>query len=170
MGSSADAMQSGEPDGPRHESEEERLDRNLTELLNELRVALPGVQVLFAFLLGVPFTQRFASLASYQEDIYFATLLCAAAASAFLIAPSAHHRISFRQRDKRHIVFVANRFAIVGLGFLALAMTGVVLLVTDVIFGVLATAVATAATALLFAVLWYVMPLLRRMSRSGSSA
>src|SRR5438874_7174410 len=111
----------------RDETEEERLDRNLTELLNELRVALPGVQVLFAFLLGVPFTQRFSELASYQEDVYYATLMCAAAATAFLIAPSAHHRVLFRQRDKRYIVFLSNRFAIVGLAFLALAMTGVVL-------------------------------------------
>src|SRR5215212_3482288 len=138
MGSSPGAMQSAD-EGKRHETEEERLDRNLTELLNELRVALPGVQVLFAFLLGVPFTQRFAALAPYQEDIYFGTLICAAAATAFLIAPSAHHRIEFRLRDKHYIVPLANRFAIIGLAFLALAMTGVVLLVTDFIFGVIAT-------------------------------
>src|SRR3954451_559653 len=116
-------------EAPREETEKERLDRNLTELLNELRVALPGVQVLFAFLLGVPFTQRFTALAQYQEDIFYATLMCAAAATAFLIAPSAHHRILFRMREKRHVVFLANRFAIVGLAFLALAMTGVVLLI-----------------------------------------
>src|SRR3954469_7429703 len=96
-------------DAPREETEKERLDRNLTELLNELRVALPGVQVLFAFLLGVPFTQRFAQLAGYQQDVYFSTLVCAAAATAFLIAPSAHHRILFRLQDKRHIVFLANQ-------------------------------------------------------------
>jgi hypothetical protein len=153
---------SREVGGRRDESEEERLDRNLGELLNELRVALPGVQVLFAFLLGVPFTQRFAELASYQEDIYFGTLICAAAATAFLIAPSAHHRIEFRLRDKRYIVFLANRFAIIGLGFLALAMTGVVLLVTDFIFGAVATAIATTVTGLSFALLWYVLPLRRR--------
>lgn len=152
-------------DGRRHETEEERLDRNLTELLNELRVALPGVQVLFAFLLGVPFTQRFSELATYQEDIFYATLICAATATALLIAPSAHHRIQFRQRDKRHIVFMANRLAIVGLGFLALAMTGVVLLITDVMFGVVATVIATTGTAVLFALLWYVMPLQRRLKR-----
>ena len=146
----------------RDETEDERLDRNLSELLNELRVALPGVQVLFAFLLGVPFTQRFAQLAAYQQDIYFGTLICAAAASLFLIAPSAHHRIEFRLRDKRHIVLLANRLAIIGLGFLALAMTGVVLLVTDFIFGVVATAIATTVTGLAFALLWYVMPLRRR--------
>jgi hypothetical protein len=147
----------------RDESEEERLDRNLTELLNELRVALPGVQVLFAFLLGVPFTQRFSELASYQKDVYFGTLICAAAATAFLIAPSAHHRIEFRLQDKHHIVHLANRFAIVGLAFLALAMTGVVLLVTDFIFGTVATVIATAMTALLFLLLWYVVPVRRRL-------
>jgi hypothetical protein len=119
--------------------------------------------VLFAFLLGVPFTQRFTTLATYQEDVYYATLICAAAATACMIAPSAHHRIEFRLRDKRHIVFLANRFAIVGLAFLAIAMTGIVLLITDVLFGGLATAIATAATAFVFAVLWYVMPFLRRL-------
>src|SRR6266566_9780182 len=103
-------MQTREVDGRRDESEEERLDRNLNELLNELRVALPGVQVLFAFLLGVPFTQRFSELVPYQEDVYFGTLICAAAATAFLIAPSAHHRIEFRLKDKRHLVSLANRF------------------------------------------------------------
>jgi hypothetical protein len=156
-------MQTREVEGRRDESEEERLDRNLTELLNELRVALPGVQVLFAFLLGVPFTQRFSELAAYQKDIYYATLICATAATAFLIAPTAHHRIEFRLKDKRHIVLLANQFAIVGLTFLALAMTGVVLLVTDFLFSSLATTIATTVTACLFALLWYVMPLRRRM-------
>lgn len=155
-------------DNPRHETEEERLDRNLAELLNELRVALPGVQVLFAFLLGVPFTQRFQQLATYQEDVYFGTLMCAAAATAFLIAPSAYHRIEFRQRDKKYIVFQSNRLAIIGLGFLALAMTGVVMLVTDFIFGSLATVLATTAAALLFAMLWYILPVMRRMKIEGS--
>jgi hypothetical protein len=157
------------PGPPRDETEEERLDRNLTELLNELRVALPGVQVLFAFLLGVPFTQRFAQLDGYQQDIYFGTLVCAAAATAFLIAPSAHHRILFRLRDKRHIVFLANQLAIIGLAFLALAMTGVVLLVTDFIFGTAATVIATTMTALTFAVLWYAVPLRRRAMLKQSS-
>ena len=147
----------------RDETEAERLDRNLTELLNELRVALPGVQVLFAFLLGVPFTQRFAELAPYLKDVYYGTLICAAAATAFLIAPSAYHRIEFRASDKHHIVFVSNRLAIIGLGFLALAMCGVVLVVTDFLFSGLATAIATTCVALLFLVLWYVLPLRRRL-------
>jgi Family of unknown function (DUF6328) len=157
-------MASEESNDRPHESEKERLDRNLTELLTELRVALPGVQVLFAFLLGVPFTQRFAELSAYQVRIYYGTLLCAAAASAFLIAPSAYHRIQFRRKDKKHMVFLANRLAIVGLSFLALAMTGVVLLITDFLYSGLATAVATAAVGLVFAYLWYAMPLLRRLT------
>ena len=100
------------------------MDRNLLELLNELRVALPGVQVLFAFLLIVPFSQGFPDVTAFQEKVYFAILLCTLAASAFLIGPSMHHRIEFREQDKEHIVVVANRMAIVGLTFLAIAMTG----------------------------------------------
>jgi hypothetical protein len=148
------------------ETEEERLDRNLLELLNELRVALPGVQVLFAFLLTVPFTQRFATLSSAQEKVYYATLVCTALATAFLIAPSAHHRIVFRQRDRAYIVLLANRLMIVGLGLLALAMSGVVLLITDVLFGTTATVVATGTTVVTFAILWYAIPLWRRFRRA----
>lgn len=150
------------------ETEKERLDRNLIELLNELRVALPGVQVLFAFLLTVPFTQRFATLTEGQEKVYYATLLATAASALLLIAPSAHHRINFRQQDKHYIVLLANRLTIAGLGFLALAMSGVVLLITDVLYGSTTTAIVTAVTAGAFAGLWYVVPLLRR-ARRGSS-
>jgi uncharacterized protein DUF6328 len=149
----------------REETEKERLDRNLIELLNELRVALPGVQVLFAFLLTVPFTQRFSTLTNGQEKIYYATLVCTAISTALLIAPSAHHRINFRQQEKRYIVFLANRLTIAGLAFLALAMSGVMLLITDILYGTTATVVAVTATVLLFAVLWYVMPLVRRVRR-----
>jgi hypothetical protein len=151
-----------------NESEQQRLDRNLIELLNELRVALPGVQVLFAFLLTVPFTQRFASLTATQEKVYYATLLCTTASAILLIAPSAHHRINFRQQDKHHIVFLANKLTIVGLGFLALAMTGVVFLITDVLYRSTATAIATGGTLLAFAVLWYALPIARRLQRAGS--
>ena len=149
----------------REETEKERLDRNLIELLNELRVALPGVQVLFAFLLTVPFTQQFSSLTSGQEKIYYGTLVCTAISTALLIAPSAHHRINFRQQEKHYIVFLANRLTIAGLAFLALAMSGVMLLITDLLYGTTATIVAVTATVLLFAVLWYVMPLVRRVRR-----
>jgi hypothetical protein len=149
------------------ESEKERLDRNLLELLNELRVALPGVQVLFAFLLTVPFTQRFTTLTSTQETVYYATLLCTTASTVLLIAPSAHHRINFRQQDKAYIVFLANRMTIAGLGLLAVAMSGVVYLITDVLYGSTATAIATAGALIAFALLWYAIPIWRRLRRGG---
>ena len=150
------------PETGRPETDEMRVDRNLLELLNELRVALPGVQVLFAFLLVVPFSQGWANITPFQEKAYFITLLCTAAASLFLIAPSAHHRIEFREQDKEYLVIQANRYAIVGLSFLALAMVGVVLLITDVIFGTSTTIVVSGLTVLAFAVLWYALPLQRR--------
>jgi hypothetical protein len=151
------------------ESEKERLDRNLLELLNELRVALPGVQVLFAFLLTVPFTQRFATLTTTQEKVYYATLLCTTASTILLIAPSAHHRINFRQQDKAYIVFLANRMTIAGLGLLALAMSGVVFLITDVLYGSTATGIATAGALLAFAVMWYAIPIWRRLRRRAAT-
>jgi Family of unknown function (DUF6328) len=144
------------------ESDEERFDRELIELLNELRVALPGVQVLFAFLLVVPFQQRFATVTSFQETVYFVTLLLAAASCAFLIAPSAHHRILFRAQEKRHLLVIANGLAIVGMGFLAAALVGVLMLITDFLYGTTTTIVVTAAAAGLFAALWYALPLRRR--------
>src|SRR2546423_4816528 len=113
-----------EPPGPRPESREERLDRNLAELLQELRVALPGVQVLFAFLLVVPFNQRFTATTPGQRAIYFVTLLLTAAATVFLIAPSVHHRVQFRRQEKEEIVVVGNGLAVIGLAVLAVAMTG----------------------------------------------
>jgi hypothetical protein len=152
----------------RNESEYERLDRNLSELLQELRVAIPGVQVLFAFLLVVPFQQGFTRITPFQERIYFATLLCTAVSAAMLIAPSAYHRMTFRLQQKEHLVFVANRLAIVGLGFLALAMTGAVLLITDIVFGAAATVVVTTvAVFMMFVALWYVLPLRRRFRSEG---
>jgi hypothetical protein len=145
----------------REETEKERLDRNLNELLGGLRVALPGVQVLFAFLLAVPFNQRFREVTSFEKDVYFAVLMLTLLAAAFLIAPTTHHRIEFRRDDKRHVVFLANRFAIAGFGFLALAMTGVVLLVTSFLFSAVMAAIATCvAAAALFGV-WYAWPLAR---------
>jgi hypothetical protein len=152
----------------RDESESERLDRNLGELLQELRVALPGVQVLFAFLLAVPFQQRFAQINSFEKDVYFATLLCTAASAILLIAPSSYHRMTFRLQQKRELIFLANRFTIAGLSFLALAMTGAIVLITDVLFGGLTTAIAGAGALAAFAVFWYVMPLRRRLSLTGN--
>ena len=153
-----------DPGSGREESEDERLDRNLNELLQELRVALPGVQVLFAFLLTIPFAQRFAELTTAQERIYLGVLLSTTISAALLIAPSAYHRINFRKQQKGKLVFVSNTLAIVGLGFLALAMTGVVLLVTDFLFATPVTVVCTTLSALMFAIFWYGLPLRSRLS------
>jgi len=120
-----------DPGSGREETEGERIDRNLGELLGELRVALPGVQVLFAFLLIVPFNQGFGDLSSFQENLYLATLLFAALATALLMAPTAQHRVTFRLQDKHHLVSTANRYAIAGIGCLAIAMTLAIALVTD---------------------------------------
>jgi hypothetical protein len=155
------------PETGREETDQERVDRNLLELLGELRVALPGVQVLFAFLLVVPFNPRWEDVTVFQEKVYFVTLMCAAAASACLIAPTVHHRIEFRHQDKEHIVVMSNRLANAGLAFLAVAMTGAILLVTDLLFGSATTAVATGFVALAFAVVWYALPLRRLRRRRG---
>jgi uncharacterized protein involved in cysteine biosynthesis len=152
-----------EDTGRRDETEKERLDRNLEQLLGELRVALPGVQVLFAFLLVVPFNQRFADITSFQQTVYFVTLLCATAACACLIAPTAHHRVEFREQDKERIVMGGNQLAIVGLGLLAIAMTGAITLVTDFLYSSTTTTVAAVLVALLFAALWYALPIKRRL-------
>jgi hypothetical protein len=143
------------------ETKEERIDRELIELLNELRVALPGVQVLFAFLLAVPFTQRFQSVTDLQQDTYMAALLCTVGGSVFLIAPATFHRIRFRDRDKEQLLFISNRFAIAGAVLLAVAMTASVFLVTDLLFKAPVTAIITALVGALFAVVWFVLPLLR---------
>jgi hypothetical protein len=144
------------------ETHEERVNRELIELLNELRVALPGVQVLFAFLLAVPFSQRFDRTTELQRDTFMVALLSTLAGSVFLIAPSAYHRIRFRERDKEALLQISNVFAIAGMFFLALGMTAGVFLVTDLIFKGLATSVVTALTAALFATVWFVLPLARK--------
>src|SRR5688572_26284449 len=144
------------------ETHEERVNRELIELLNELRVALPGVQVLFAFLLAVPFTQRFVETTELQRDTFMVALLSTLAGSVFLIAPSAYHRIRFRDRDKEALLRISNVFAIVGMLFLAVGMTAVVFLVTDIIYKGTVTAVVTSLTAALFAAVWFVLPLVRK--------
>lgn len=140
------------------ESNDERLNRELIELLNELRVALPGVQMLFGFLLAVPFSQRFNTITATQRHMYYATFISTAFASIFFIAPTAYHRLRFRQRDKEQLVQTANLLAIVGTAFLAFALSGAVFLVTDLVFESTMTAIATAATAATLATLWYGLP------------
>jgi hypothetical protein len=147
------------------ETKEEKLNRELIELLNELRVALPGVQILFAFLLTVPFTQRFAQATELQRDMYFFTFLCAAASTALLIAPSAYHRLTWRQHDKEHLLNVSNGLSIAGTVFLAVAMSSTVFVVTDVLFEATAAALVAGATAAFYAGFWYVLPLVRRRVR-----
>jgi hypothetical protein len=151
----------------RDETEEERLDRNLGEMLQELRVALPGVQVLFAFLLAVPFQQGFEKITDFQKDVYFGTLICTAFAAVLLISPSAYHRVTFRYQQKRELVFYSNRFSIVGLAFLALAMTGAIMLITDVLFSTTATIITTGLAASAFSFFWFALPLQRRLRLSA---
>jgi len=147
----------------RNETHLERCDRNLVELMQEVRVVQTGVQVLFAFLLTAPLAPRFPELSHFQKLTYFATLLAAGAAAVLLIAPTAYHRILFRLGDKEHLVDVANRFTLAGLTFVALSMVGALLLVTDLIFAGTAVVVATTALATLGClVVWCVAPLLRR--------
>ena len=146
----------------RDETEHERLDRNLTELVGELRVALPGVQVLFAFLLTVPFNQRFAMVTSFQETSTSSRCSAPPSRRRFFLAPSALHRIQFRQDDKEYIVKAGNRYAIAGYAALVVAVTCAVLLVTDFLYDDMTSRLATVGTGLLLVTFWYVLPLLRR--------
>jgi len=141
------------------EDRNERTARELIELLNELRVILPGVQVLFAFLLTVPFTQRFPQLDGLETGVFFMTLLCTAVATALLIAPSAHHRMLWRGGVREQRLEVGNALTIAGLIFLVPAMVGVVFVITDFIFNLTAAVTVTAILALSFAVLWFALPL-----------
>jgi amino acid transporter len=145
----------GAPD----EDHAERVSRELIELLNELRVALPGVQVLFAFLLAVPFAQGFTTTTDFQRGLFFIVLSFTAISSALLIAPSAWHRLRFRQRDKERILHASNKMSIAGLGFLAAAMTGAVMLIADFIYSPTLTIVSGVMAAIVFGVLWYLLPL-----------
>jgi hypothetical protein len=155
--------QTAEPgEGPK-----ERVDRELIELLNELRVALPGVQVLFAFLLTVPFQQGFARLSPLQRGVYVTSFLSAALATALLIAPSSYHRLRFRHGDKERMLFSSNRMVIGGMALVALAMTGAVFVITDVVFGIPAASGVTAGIAGWFAWFWYGLPILRRVTGGG---
>jgi membrane-bound acyltransferase YfiQ involved in biofilm formation len=149
----------------RSEDDQERLNRQMIELLNELRVAMPGVQILFGFLLTVPFQQRFSQVSDFQETVYFVTLIAAAVAAAFLIAPSAYHRVMFEQHDKPNIIHIGTGQMIVGLVALALAMNGAVLLVTDVLFEAPTVTVTVAALGALYISLWFGFGIVRRLQK-----
>ena len=147
----------GEPESA--EDRQERSAREVVELLQELRIVLPGVQILFAFLLTVPFAQRFTELTGLQRNVFFATLLCTAAATALLIAPSAHHRLLFRQGAREHRLRVGNILTILGLIFLVPAMVGVIFVITDLMFGLMGAVAVTVLMALVFGLLWFALPL-----------
>jgi Family of unknown function (DUF6328) len=153
------ANRGSESRGTQDEDRKERVSRELIELLNELRVALPGVQVLFAFLLAVPFAQGFTRVTDFQRALYFTVIALTAVSLALLIAPSAWHRLRFRQQDKERILRASNKMSIAGLGFLALAMTGAVMLIADFIYSPTLTIVSGIAAAVVYGLLWYVLPL-----------
>jgi hypothetical protein len=148
------------------ESKKQRVDRELIELLNELRVALPGVQVLFAFLLILPFQQGFDRVSEIARDVYFAGLATSAAAIAFLIAPASYHRINLRRgtTEKEAMLLTSSKLAIVGTFFLAAGIACSVFVVADVLFGPVFALVSAIAVAVLIVALWYVLPLTRRAS------
>jgi hypothetical protein len=146
----------------RDETDTERLDRNLIELLQEVRVVQTGVQVLFAFLLTVPFSARFDEITGFQRGAYFTALVGATAASVLLIAPTALHRILFRMGQKEYMVDMSNRLALGGLASTAVAMVAVMLLVADLMFGMGVGIAIALLTALAFAAFWYAIPARRR--------
>jgi hypothetical protein len=141
---------------------ESKQDRELIELLNELRVALPGVQVMFAFLLMVPFSQGFVKVTSVQKAAFFVALVGTAIATILLIAPSSFHRIQWREHDKERLLQISNGLTIAGLAFLALSMTAVVFTITDFMYGSPVSLIVSVVIGLAFAVLWYVIPLIRK--------
>ena len=146
----------------REETEEERADRNLSDLLQELRVALPGVQVLFAFLLTVPFTNRFDDLSDFQQKLYFVVLIAVALATVLLVAPTIGHRILFRRQQKEFIVTISNNLALVGMFLLAVSMCGAIALISDFIFGAATAIVSTLVMAAAFIGFWFASPIIRR--------
>ena len=145
------------------ENEHERRARELIELLQELRVMLPGVQVLFAFLLTVPFSARFGEVSPLQQTVFFGTLVCTAISAGLLIAPSVHLRILWRQQAREHRLRVANELAIAGMILLVPGMVGAIFVITDILFGSTAAAVGTATIAAFFVYVWFVIPIRYRL-------
>ena len=145
------------------ETKEQRLDREHEELFHELRSIIPGVQVQFAFLLTVAFSQRFESLTEFQRDVYYATFLLAAASLVLLFAPAAFHRVQFRHRDKETMLRAANVEVISGLVLISVALAGTVLLITDLMFPLGVAIVAAIVTLAVASVLWWAFPVVRRL-------
>ncbi len=164
---SEESAASGAPSPPgggsapvRDETEREQYDRNLVELMGELRVALPGVQVLFAFLLVAPFNQRFGTASQFDRKLYFATLLLTTLSSILLIAPTVMHRLTFRRGQKPYLVTASNRLVIAGMVVLSVAMTSAVGLVTHYLFGQTTAIITVALVLAAFALIWFALPLL----------
>lgn len=162
-------------DDDREESTDEKLDRNTIELLNELRIAGSGIQILFAFLLVVPFNAGWAKTTSFERAMYFVTLVLVAVAAVLLLAPAIHHRLLFRHHEKSYLVTSGNRLAIAGMAFLALGFTGILVLLSDYVVGGIAPIVAGVVTLAAVGGLWFVTPLVRRsrerpQSPSGCSS
>ena len=148
--------------------EERKRDRQMIELLNELRVALPGVQILFAFLLTVPFAQGFERTTPFQRDLFFGVLMATAVSTICLIAPTATHRLRFHQNERAYIVESSNRLLIAGLVWLALAILGAVVLITDFLFDGAMVWIYPALLGLLVVVLWFARPLSRHLRGQSS--
>jgi hypothetical protein len=157
---SAERQQEARDD--RHETRDEQLDRNTIELLNELRVAATGIQVMFAFLLVVPFNTGWTKTSSFERTVYFLTLALVAVAAFLLMAPPIHHRLLFRHHEKRYLVTLGNRLAIAGMGFLALGFTGILVLISDYVVGGLAPLIVGVLTLATTGGLWFALPLARR--------
>jgi hypothetical protein len=156
-------------DGQPHPSEDDRdetpdetLDRNTIELLNELRIAATGIQVMFAFLLVVPFNAGWRRTTSFERTDYFITLVLVAIAAFLLMAPPIHHRLLFRHHEKSYLVTMGNRLAISGISFLALAFTGILVLLSAYVVGGRAPIVVGVLTFVTIGSLWFVIPLARR--------
>ena len=145
----------------------EELDRELGELLNEIRIGLPGVTVLFAFLLALPFAARFEQLSGPQQAAFYIAFYASAIAMICLVTPSAFHRIRWRRGDKEAILRISNRLALVGFGALAVALTSSVLLVSDLVLPDLLSIVATAVVGVLVVTLWFVQPVSRHLRGKG---
>jgi hypothetical protein len=157
----AEQTEPGERSSARDELPTERLDRNSSELMAQLRVAGTGIQVLLAFLLVVPFNARWSDVTAFDRYVYFITLLCMAAAAVLLIAPSVHHRVLFRHGEKSYLVTMGNRLAIIAMALVTVGLTGILLLISHVLFGGVTAAIVAAVALIGVATLWFGVPLHR---------
>jgi hypothetical protein len=142
-------------------TQDDKQDRQMIELLNELRIALPGVQILFGFLLTVPFAQGFQRVTDTQKGLFYATLLCTTVSTICFIAPSATHRLRFHKGDRQYVIETANKYTIYGLIFLAVAIILALVMITDVLYAGTAVFAFPAVVALALVTVWFVRPLLR---------